>query len=147
MLKKIVLKQYQDVVNLAHPKIADLALPIEGWLRTVRKALNLSGAHLSRRVGVTRAWIAKAEKSELTGSVTIKTMHNLANAMNCRFVYAIVPAAENSIEELIYIQAKKKAINIVEIANKQMGLESQSLSSKNIQFEIERLTKQLTVIR
>jgi predicted DNA-binding mobile mystery protein A len=65
--------------------------PQEGWLRTVRNALGMSSTQLAKRLGVTKSRVSKAEQDEPSGSVTLKTMQSMAEAMDCKFVYAVVP--------------------------------------------------------
>ncbi|VAW60571.1 hypothetical protein MNBD_GAMMA11-509 [hydrothermal vent metagenome] len=136
-IKQIVSIQYQGTVNRAGQQVRGLSTPPEGWLCTARKALQMSGARLAERLGVSRAQVSKTEKSELSGRVTIKTMQKMAEAMECRFVYAIVP--EKSVEEVITAQARKKAEAIVEYTHQHMMLEGQALSDRQIAFEVERL--------
>lgn len=136
-IKNIVIAQYQKRVNNAASVAGNLAMPKEGWIRTVRKALGMSGAQLARRLGVTRAAISNTEKAELVGGVTLKNMQQMAEGLGCRFVYAIVP--EKQLEDILDAQARKKALDIVNRTNKHMALESQSLSSEQIEYEIKRL--------
>ena len=140
-IKDIITKQYRDIVNGVARQVHDVTSPREGWLCTARKSLQMSGAQLGRRLGVTRAQISKTEKNELSGSVTIKTMQQMAEAMECRFVYAIVP--EKTIEEIIEKRAEMKAKEIVEQTDKHMALEDQTLSPEQREFEIKRLTKEI----
>ncbi len=140
-IKDIVSIQYQGIIDRAARQVQAITTPPEGWLCTARKALQMSGAQLSRRLGVSRAQVSKTEKKELSGSVTIKTMQQMAEAMGCRFVYTIVP--EKSVEDLVQARAKVKATALVERTNKHMALEGQTLSSQQIQFEIERLQRDM----
>jgi len=140
-LKKIVTRQYQAVVQQALNSTAELPLPPEGWICTVRKALNMSGAQLARRLKATRAWVHRTEKAELAGGVTLNTMKNMADAMGCRFVYAIVP--NGSIDDLVFTQARKKAVALVKKTSTQMALEAQTLSDDQIHYEIDRLTREV----
>src|SRR5712691_1367145 len=137
-VKTIVQQQYRNIVDNAAASIAGLKTPPEGWLRTVRSALGMSGAEVAKKMGVTRARVAQAEAAELTGGVTLKSMQATANAMGCRFVYAIIPPQR--IEDIVSAQARKKAMAIVATASKHMALESQALSNKQINQEVERLT-------
>jgi transcriptional regulator with XRE-family HTH domain len=57
----------------------------------MRKALGMSGAQLARKMGVSRALVSQAESNEVSGNVTMKTMQTMAEAMGCRFVYAVLP--------------------------------------------------------
>jgi predicted DNA-binding mobile mystery protein A len=140
-IKKVVTDQYRSIANTAGKAVAQLSMPPEGWVRTVRKALCLSGDQLAARVGVTRAQVFKTEKAEVSGNVTIKTLQSMAEAMNCRFVYAIVP--HGTIEDLILLQAKRKALKLVKRTNAHMALEDQTLTLEKIDYEIGRLTQQL----
>jgi predicted DNA-binding mobile mystery protein A len=139
-VKNIAQQQYQRLVDSAVSR-PRLQTPREGWLRTVRKALGMSGAQLARRMGVTRARIAQAEHAELSGGATLKSMQAAAEAMGCRFVYAIIP--DNSIEDVIAAQARKKAKTLVGTASTHMALESQALPNDKIAQEIERLAGDL----
>src|SRR5690606_33043519 len=114
-----------------------LGISHEGWIRTVSKAVGMSGEQLERRVGGKRAAISNTEKAELVGGVTLKNMQQMAEGLGCRFVYAIVP--EKQLEDILDAQARKKALDIVNRTNKHMALESQSLSSEQIEYEIKRL--------
>jgi predicted DNA-binding mobile mystery protein A len=140
-VNKIVAKQYRDKVNQAYQKLGSLSMPPEGWLRTLRHALGMSGPQLAKRLGVSKARISRAEQDELKGSVTLKTMHNMAGAMNCRFVYAIVPDRE--IEEIIKKRALKKANELVIEASTHMALEAQTLSSDQLAFEVNRIASEI----
>ena len=140
-IKSIISKQYRDKVNRAAIKANAIKWPTEGWLCTARKALGMSAAQLARRLGVTRAQVSNTEKGELQGSVTLKTLQNMAEAMGCRLVYAIVP--EDKIEDILVARAKKKAKRRVEETHKHMVLEDQTLSANQIKFEIARLQKEI----
>ena len=140
-IKKIVTAQYQSLVDRAAVSARELSVPKEGWIRTVRKALGMSGAQLARRLGVTRALVSNTERAELSGSVTIKAMQQMARAMDCQFVYAIVP--DGVIQDMISRRAREKALAIVERTNKHMALEAQTLSKEQIEFEIRRLQQEL----
>jgi predicted DNA-binding mobile mystery protein A len=139
-VKAIVKEQYQRLVD----KAAGLpvpATPPEGWLRTVRNALGMSGAQLAKKMGMTRARIAQAEHAELDGAITLRSMQAIAEAMGCKFVYAIVPPGR--IEDIIMAQARKKAAAVVGTASKHMALESQTLPSDKIAKEVDRLAEEI----
>ena len=140
-VKKIVTKQYRDIVNRATRRLDGLVVPQEGWIRTVRNSLTMSGAQLARRMSVTRALISNTEKAELSGGVTLKSMQQMAEAMNCRFIYAIVP--EDDIEDVINERARHKATAQVKATTTHMALEDQALNGEQMEFEINRLAKDM----
>ena len=136
-----VRQQYQAVADRASAHAGAMRTPPEGWLRAVRKALGMSGAQLARRAGVTRARIAAAEQSELAGGITLRSMQAAAEAMGCRFVYAVVPP--DSVEPLIAAQARRKAASLVGAASQHMALENQALPDAKIAGKIEGLAREL----
>lgn len=138
-IRQAVQEQYQSIVDSA--SAGDAHVPAEGWIRTVRKALGMTGAQLARRMGVTRARIAQAEKSELDGGATLKSMKAAAEAMGCRFVYAFVPP--DTVENVIIAQARRKAQAIVGRAGKHMALEGQAVSNSRTEREVTRLMNEL----
>lgn len=138
-VKQTVRAQYQAMVDITRGE--SIGTPPEGWIRTVRKALGMSGAELGRRMGLTRARIAQAEQSELEGGITLKSMQAAAEAMGCRFVYAFQPPG--TIENVILEQARKKAGAIVGQASRHMALENQAVSRSRTEQEVSRLANEL----
>ncbi len=104
----------------------DVQRPAKGWLRAVREALGMSGKQFARRLGVSAPWITTLEKKELTGSVTIKTMRRAAEALDCVFVYALVPrdSLADTVRKRAEILAKKRLARV----SHSMLLEAQQLS-------------------
>lgn len=143
-VKTIVQQQYRNIVDSAAAKVVGLKIPPEGWLRTARSALGMSGTDVANKMGVTRARITKVEHAELTGGVTLKSMQATAEAMGCRFVYAVIPASGH-VDDIIAAQARKKAMAIVGTASKHMALENQKLPDDKITQEVERLTREIAL--
>jgi predicted DNA-binding mobile mystery protein A len=139
-IKPVIRRQYQRIVDTVASQTMPQT-PSEGWLRTVRNALGMSGAQLAHKMGVSRARIAQAEQAERRGGVTLRSMHATAEAMGCRFVYAIVPPSR--VEDLILAQARKQALAVVGTASQHMALESQTLPNSKIAQEVERLTQEI----
>jgi predicted DNA-binding mobile mystery protein A len=140
-MKHIIAKQYRENVNLARKKLEGLAIPSEGWLRTVRKALGMSGAQLGRKLDVTRGAVSINEKAELSGGITIKTMQQMAESMGCRFVYAVVP--ETDVEDILMKRARLKATKQVRNASVHMAIENQLVAEGKLVAEVERLAQEM----
>ncbi|MDQ7017044.1 MAG: mobile mystery protein A [Gammaproteobacteria bacterium] len=141
-ISAVVLKQYQNKVNQALNQFGGAGVPVsEGWLKTVRKALGMSGLQLAKRLGVSKGRISQAESAEMSESATLRSMHKMARAMGCRFVYAVIPNQE--VEGLIRARAVLKATEQVKAASTQMALEAQSLSDEQLAFEVDRLASEL----
>lgn len=74
-------------------------LPPKGWLRAVRDALGMTTVQFARRLGVSQPRIIELEQSEVSGVVSLNTLQRAAEALGCRFVYALVP--EQPLEETV----------------------------------------------
>lgn len=140
-VREAVSAQYRRIVDKAAPGAASLATPKEGWIRTVRTALGMSGPQLARRLGVSRNRVSVLERSEVEGGVSLKSMHDAAEAMGCRFVYAIVP--DGSIDDMIERQARLKAHALVGRSTQHMALEDQSLTPDNLNAETQRVLRNI----
>jgi len=131
-------------MNRAGSGANSISFQKEGWIKTARTALGMSVRQLADRLGVTRGYIYKAEKAELEGGLTLKKMHEIAEAMDCQFVYAIVPGiAERTVEGAIEYRARKMALEIEKKTHANMALEAQSLSWDKREQEIERIVEEL----
>ena len=137
--KQVAALQYEQIIERVPRSLRDVERPREGWLRTVRKALQMSGTQLARRLGVTRSLISQSEKAELSGRITIKKMQEMAEAMDCRFVYVVMP--NSSISDLIATQARRKATATVLKTSEHMAFEGQGLAPNQIDFEVNRLAR------
>ena len=140
--KQISQEQNSQIINNA-TVLATVRQPKQGWIKTVRSAISLSGTALSKRLGGHRSTASYLERSELEGSITLKKMQQTAEAMGCRFVYGIVPPNGQSIDNLINERAEKVASRVFEQGSVQMMLEDQQLSPALKQKEIERLKMEL----
>lgn len=124
-------------------RVARLGRPASGWIHTVRTALGMSGAALSKRLGGGRTMAANLERYEREERVTLKNMREAAEALGCRFVYAIVPPEGQTIESLVEAQARSRAARVLRNVNVHMGLEGQQLGQEDARAELDRLTREL----
>ena len=63
----------------------------KSWIREVRLQRNMQGKQLAKMMRVSPARISVLEKDERRGAVTLKMMQKAAAALDCDFVYALVP--------------------------------------------------------
>ena len=96
------------------------------WINTVREAIGMTAVQLAKRLGVTQPRIAKMEINE--GNLKLSTMKKVAQAMNCDFVYYFKP--KTTFQDIVQIQAKKKAEEILLGVNLNMALENQDIQTK-----------------
>lgn len=105
-----------------------VAVPAKGWIRAIRNTLGMTGRQLAKRLGVNQQRIARLERDEKLGKVTLNTMRSAAEALDCVFVYGIVP--RGSLEQSVQDQAEKVAKNRMSRSNQMMRLEKQELSQE-----------------
>ena len=140
MFKDVVLQQYQAKVEQTREWV-DITRPKEGWIRTIRKALRMSGQQLAKRLGVGKAQVSQMELGEVDDRITLKQLRRAAEALDCTLTYALIP--NQSIQTMIETQALKKAKAVVTWADTQMKLEAQQLSEEKLAEMIEREVKHL----
>jgi predicted DNA-binding mobile mystery protein A len=117
------------------------SVPAKGWIRAVRDALGMSGKQLARRMGVNQQRIARMEQDERPGKITVKTLQTAAEAMDCVFVYALVP--RESLEQTIRSQARKLAKKQSAYSNQLMRLENQELSDAEKETVFKNLVEEI----
>ena len=64
------------------------------WIRSVRTQHNIQGKQLAIKMQVSPARISVLEKDEQRGAVTLKMMQKAADALDCTFVYALIPKSQ-----------------------------------------------------
>jgi predicted DNA-binding mobile mystery protein A len=69
-------------------------------LRAVRQALGVPVEEMARTLGVNKSVLFGLEQSEGRGTISLNSMERVASAMSCKFVYAIVPLASKTLEEM-----------------------------------------------
>lgn len=128
-MKKNRLVREQLDASLKHlGPLQRIAAPRKGWIRAIRDALGMSAKQLGGRLGVAQQAVARIEKDELSGSVTIKTMHRIAECLDCVFVCGFVP--RSSLDTTLRKQAKQIAAKQLAQASQTMALENQALDTR-----------------
>ena len=117
-------------------------VPSSGWINAIRTTLGVSLIQMGKRLGITRQSVAEIEQREADGSITLKNMHDAAQALDMRFVYGLVPI-DGSLELLIDRRAKEIATKIVLRTSHSMTLEDQANSEARIQKAIEERADEL----
>lgn len=120
---------------------ASFAVPPEGWIRTIRKALGMTMSQLSKRLNVQQSRISEIEKAEIHDQLTLKTLKAAAHALECRFEYAFIP--EKSLEDVLKERALQLAKEKVAYIAHHMTLEDQSVSEAEKINQIQYLAEEL----
>lgn len=138
---KLIARQQLDKTLSGYATAKQTPAPVKGWVRAIREALGMSGKQLASRLQVSQPRIPRLEQDELTGAVSLKTMRQAAEAMDCIFVYAIIP--RTSLEETVREQARKVATVRIQRAAHSMLLEAQSLSVTEQRLSLEAAVEEL----
>lgn len=119
-------------------------VPRSGWIKAVRGALGLNTRQLAERVGVEQSNITRLEEREPSGKVTLERLAKVADAMNCRLIYAIVPNDRYSdLEAIIDERARDLAQQLVRTTEHSMRLEKQGASDADLTKEVDSLANEL----
>ncbi len=133
-------KQLSDYLQ-SISEFKQVKLPAKGWVRAIRDGLCMSRRQLAARLGLSTSRIQRLEHDEASGSVTIKTMRRTAEAMDCVFVYAIIP--RESIDETVNTQAQKKASEYLQKTSHSMLLEDKAVNEDSYQYSLDSLANQI----
>lgn len=95
-----------------------------GWINTIRTALNMSLSQLGKRVRKTAQGVRALEQREKSGAITLQSLRDIAEAMDMKLVYVIVPKS-GTLEEMVNEKVALKAQEIVNRTNTTMALEDQ----------------------
>ncbi|WP_438946854.1 mobile mystery protein A [Sediminibacterium sp.] len=135
MKNKLQLQQLNEkmekLIGLEH-----LSVPPIGWIKAIRNAIGMSMEQLGKKLSITKQAVMDIEKREKVGAITIKSMQEIAKAMDMKFVYGFVPNAD-SLEQLIEKRALEIATKIVQRTSTTMKLEDQVNSKTRIESAIK----------
>jgi predicted DNA-binding mobile mystery protein A len=138
---KQIARRQLDATFTKLSEVRKVQPPAKGWIRAVREALGMSGKQLAGRLQVSQPRVFKLEQDEPSGALTLKTMRQVAEALDCVFVYALVP--RSSLEETVRTQARAVATERLHRASHTMLLEAQGLSNKEQQASLDAAIEEL----
>ena len=138
---KQIARRQLDATLAKFGEAGSVQLPAKGWIRAVREALGMSGKQLAGRHQVSQPRVFKLEQGEPSGALTLKTMRQVAEALDCVFVYALVP--RSSLEETVKTQARAVAAERLQRVSHTMLLEAQGLSSEEQQASLDAAIEEL----
>jgi len=111
-------------------------VPPIGWIKAIRNGIGMSMEQLGKKLSITKQGVMDIEKREKEGAITIKSMQEIAKAMDMKLVYGFVPIA-GSLEQMIETRAMEMAKKIVERTSNSMKLEDQENSKERIENAIK----------
>lgn len=117
-------------------RLKQVAPPPTGWIKAIRTAIGMSMQQLGNKLKVSRQAVLDMEKREKEGSITLKSLREIAHALDMQLVYGFVPN-DGSLDALIEKRAIKLATEIVQRTSHTMALEDQANSKMRIEKAIK----------
>lgn len=139
--RKLILEQLDRKIE-PFSKIRGVIIPERGWIYTIRKSLNMTLEQLGNRLNKSRQEIKKFEDREANGSITMKSLKEIGEALDMKLIYGF-SSKYDSINEMVDIKANKLATKIVLRTHQNMQLENQANSNEQIKKAIDDLTDEI----
>ena len=117
-------------------------MPPIGWIKAIRNGIGMSMEQLGQKLSITKQGVMDIEKREKEGAITIKSMQEIAKAMDMQFIYGFVPNA-GSLEQMIETRALEIASKIVERTSTTMKLEDQANSKERVEKAIKERASEI----
>ena len=135
MGKKSLQLQQLNSKMLDFASLKKVVMPPTGWIKAIRTAIGMSMQQLGNKLNVSKQGVMVIEKREKDGSITIKSLREIARVMDMQLVYGFV-ANDGSLDALIEKRATELATQIVMRTANTMKLEDQANSKKRIETAI-----------
>ena len=139
---KYLTLQQMDVTLVQAKELVEIAKPSVGWVKAIRKALNMSARQLGERLHLSQPRIALLEKGEVDGSISLRTLEKAAQGLGCRLVYVLVPE-DGTLQAMREAQARLKAKALNEYTERHMALEDQATGDAFRQQTTDELANEL----
>lgn len=122
--------------------VSEIPPPIGGWVRAIREAIGMTNVQLAKRLRrKAPQTIEDMQEYEAAGSIKLKTLRELAEAMGCQLVYAIVP--RKPLDDLRRDRAVELARKTLSRTMHSMKLEAQDIGQSAQQREFDRQVAKL----
>ena len=119
-----------------------VVVPSEGWINNIRNSLNITLEQLGEKLRMGKTGVKNLEERESKGTISIKYLKDVGQALNMKFVYGFV-SNEGSFENLVEAKAYALAKKIVSRTNQNMALENQAVEEKRLNQAIEELASEI----
>ena len=139
-MRKLMIRQLEQQLSKLRPCL-EVDRPSVGWIKTIREALGMTAEQLGKRLNVSQQRISELEKNEIEGNAALKSIRGAAEALNCHFVYFLVP--NEPIERILEKQAEKIAQKRLAILSHSMELEDQLVNKTEQHLQISELVQEL----
>jgi predicted DNA-binding mobile mystery protein A len=139
MTNQLLLVEQLDKKLAVLKPLENFAVPTYGWIYNIRTALKMSLRQLGNRLSISAQSVKEIELREAGGSISLKTLGDVGNALDLKLVYGFIPRHE-SIDAMIEKRAREIAAEIVQRTSNTMKLEGQENTDERINKAIENKT-------
>lgn len=115
--------------------------PAGGWIRAIREALGMTQRQLAQRVGRKPQTILDLQAREAAQTIQLNTLRELAEAMDCELVYAIIP--RKPLDAILDERARAVARRTLRRTGHSMELEHQGLGVREQERALDREVERL----
>lgn len=139
--KQIIIEQLDRKSDL-FIQANKISIPNNSWINLIRKSLNMTLEQLGKKLGKSKQGIKAMEESEKNENISIKSLKEVAKALDMQLVYGFV-SNSGSFNNYIEKKAKELATEIVMRTHQTMNLENQGNSKEVIERAIKELTLEI----
>jgi len=116
------------------------AAPVRGWIRAIRQALGMTTAQLAGRLNIKQPSLVELEQSEAKGTIELRTLRRVAEALDCTLVYALVP--NKPLDIIVRDRARAFERKRREYVEHSMLLEGQGVTSRNAKARLDEIVRE-----
>ena len=115
--------------------LSRFSVPVRGWIKAIRAGLGMSSEQLAKRLGVRQPSVVALEQSDAKGTIELATLRRVAEALDCTFVYALVPnkPLETIVRDRARILVRRRRAPV----EHSMLLEDQAVSAKDSEARLD----------
>ncbi len=139
MGKKTLQLQHLNNKMLRLASLKEEVVPSTGWIKAIRTSLGMSMQQLGNKLNISKQGVLDIERREKDGSISIKSLREVAHVMDMKLVYGFIPL-DGTLDALIEKKAKELAKQIVMRTAHTMQLEDQANSNERIEAAIRERT-------
>ena len=133
--RKLII-EHLDKKLAKYALIGKNGIPVGGWIKSIRTALNISLVQFARILKKSSPTVKGIEEREADKSITLKKLSEVGDALNLDLVYGFVPR-DGSLEKMIERRAHEVAKEIVMRTSHTMKLEDQENTEERLQKAIK----------
>ena len=121
--RKLILEQLDAKIK-AFKQVANIPKPGNGWIQSIREGLHMTLRQLGKKMNISAPTLKGLERSEQQSSITLKSLEQVAEVLDMKVMYALVPK-EGTLQDMVDAKAWEKAREIVNRTANTMSLEDQ----------------------